>query len=85
MPMNASPKERMKIRLKKGDSVRVRTGRDRGRTGKVLRVDHRAGKVFVQGVNMLKIHERANPQANQPGGIIEREGPIHPSNLKKLS
>ncbi len=77
--------KRAKIHLKRGDNVLVLTGRCRGRTGKVLRVDHKAGKAYVQGVNMLKIHERANPQANQPGGIIEREGPIHPSNLKKLS
>lgn len=76
---------RLKIRLKKGDNVLVLTGRDKSKTGKVLRVDHQAGKVFVQGINMLKIHERANPQANQPGGIIEREGPIHPSNLRKLT
>ncbi len=76
---------RLKIRLKKGDNVLVLTGRDKSKTGKVLRVDHQGGKVFVQGINMLKIHERANPQANQPGGVIEREGPIHPSNLRKLT
>lgn len=85
MPSKSAQAAPLKIRLKRGDSVRVTTGRDRGRTGKVLRVDHKAGKVYVQGINMLKIHERANPQANQPGGIIEREGPIHPSNLKRLS
>lgn len=83
--MATAQKQPFKIRLKKGDHVLVLTGRDRGRTGKILRIDRKACKVFVQGVNMLKIHERANQQANQPGGIIEREGPIHPSNLRKLS
>jgi len=71
-----------KMRLKKGDLVKVIAGEDRGKTGKILRVDRKRGKVYVQGVNMEKKHKKANPQANQPGGIIEREGPVHPSNLQ---
>lgn len=71
-----------KIDIKKGDVVEVITGDDKGKTGKILRVDRKHGKIFVQGVNMQKKHRRANQQANQPGGIIEREGPIHPSNVK---
>jgi large subunit ribosomal protein L24 len=71
-----------RIRLKQGDTVEVITGEDRGKSGKVLRVDRKNGRIYVQGVNMQKKHRRANPQANEPGGIIDREGPIHPSNLK---
>ncbi|MGC9329353.1 MAG: 50S ribosomal protein L24 [Candidatus Hinthialibacter sp.] len=70
------------IRLKKGDVVKVITGEDQGKTGKILRVDRKHARVFVQGVNMQKKHRKANPQGNQPGGIIEREGPIHPSNIR---
>ncbi len=70
------------IRLKKGDVVQVIAGEDQGKTGKILRVDRKHSKVFVQGINMQKKHRRPNPQANQPGGIIEREGPIHPSNIR---
>lgn len=71
-----------RIRLKKGDLVKVITGEDQGKTGKILRIDRKHGLVFVQGVNMIKKHKRPNPQANQPGGIIEREAPIHPSNIR---
>lgn len=71
-----------RIRLKKGDIVAVVTGEDQGKTGKILRIDRKHGRVFIQGVNMQKKHTKKNPQANQPGGIIEREGPIHPSNVR---
>lgn len=71
-----------KIRLKKGDLVEVIAGEYSGKTGKILRIDRKRGKVFVQGVNMQKKHRRQNPQANEPGGIIDREGPIHPSNIR---
>lgn len=71
-----------RIRLKKGDIVAVVTGEDQGKTGKILRIDRKHGRVFVQGVNMQKKHTKKNPQANQPGGIIDREGPIHPSNVR---
>ncbi len=73
-----------RIRLKKGDAVRVMTGKDRGKTGRILRVDRKRGYVFVEGVNVQKRHRRGNPQRQVPGGIIEREGPIHPSNLQKI-
>lgn len=71
-----------RLRIKKGDVVEVITGEDQGKTGKILRVDRKHGRVFVQGVNMQKKHTKKNPQANQPGGIIEREGPVHPSNVR---
>ncbi len=71
-----------KVRFKKGDVVQVIAGDDKDKTGKVLRVNHKLGRVVVQGVNMMKKHQKPNPQSNQPGGIIEREGPIHPSNIR---
>lgn len=71
-----------KIRLKRGDVVEVISGEDMGKTGKILHVDRKKGRLVVQGVNMLKKHRKADPQSNRPGGIIEREGSIHPSNVR---
>ncbi len=71
-----------KIKLRAGDVVEVITGEYQGKTGKILRVDRKSGRLFVQGINMLKKHKRSNPQANEPGGIIEKEGPIHHSNVR---
>ena len=68
------------MRIKKNDEVEVITGRNRGRRGKVLRVYPETNKVLVEGVNILKKHERPS-QANQQGGITEREHPIHVSNV----
>ena len=66
-------------RIKKGDQVIVIAGSDKGKKGEVVRV---AGdKLVVQNVNIVKRHTKPNPQANQPGGVIEREAPIHVSNL----
>lgn len=73
-----------RIRLKSGDLVEVITGEDKGKSGKIMHIDRKKGLVFVQGVNVRKKHQKANPQNNQPGGIIEREGPIDPSNLKLI-
>lgn len=67
-------------KLKKGDEVVVLAGRDKGRRGSVRQV-LTDGRLYVSGVNMVKRHTRPNPQANQPGGIIEREAPIHRSNV----
>lgn len=66
-------------RIKKGDQVVVVAGKDRRRTGEVLRV--LGDKVVVSNVNIVKRHTKPNPQANQPGGVIEREAPIHISNV----
>lgn len=71
-----------KIKLKTGDIVEVITGDDKGKTGKIIDVDRTKGRLYVQGVNMRKKHRRANPQKNIPGGIIDMEGPIHPSNVR---
>ena len=70
----------MKIRT--DDEVIVISGKDKGKTGKVLRVDRANGRVFVEGLNMIKRHQRPTPgRPNQPVGVIEREGPIHVSNV----
>jgi large subunit ribosomal protein L24 len=66
-------------RIKKGDHVVVTAGKDKGKRGDVVRV---AGdKVVVSNVNIIKRHTKANPQAGQPGGVVEREAPIHVSNV----
>ena len=69
----------MANRIKKGDQVIVIAGRDKGKTGDVVRV--LGDKVVVSNVNLVKRHTKPNPQANQPGGVIEREAPIHVSNV----
>jgi large subunit ribosomal protein L24 len=70
----------MKIRT--DDEVIVISGKDKGKTGKVIRVDRSKGKVYVEGLNIVKRHQRANPaRANAPVGVIEREGGIHVSNV----
>lgn len=67
-------------KIRKNDQVIVITGKDKGKTGAVTRVLD-DGKVYVSGVNMIKKHTKPNPQANQPGGIIEKEAPIQASNV----
>ena len=67
-------------RIKKGDQVVVTAGKDKGKRGDVVRVD--GEKVVVSNVNIIKRHTKPNPQAGQPGGVIEREAPIHISNVK---
>ena len=68
-----------KFKIKKGDKVIVITGRDKGKQGEVLRVMREEGRLVVQGVHVAKRHTRAS--AGNPGGIIEREGSIHVSNV----
>jgi large subunit ribosomal protein L24 len=73
----------MKIRT--DDEVVVISGKDKGKTGKVIRVDRDRGKVFVEGVNMVKRHQRATPgRPNVPVGVIEKEGGVHVSNVAIL-
>ncbi len=73
--------------VKKGDTVKVIGGsrRDRGRTGKVLHVFPKDQRILVENINMRKKHVRPNPQKNVKGGIIDRELPIHQSNVKVLT
>lgn len=74
----------MARRIRQGDSVVILAGRDRGRTGKVMRVDPGAGKVFVEGCGMQFKHLKRSQQ-NPKGGRIEREGPIDLSNVALFS
>jgi large subunit ribosomal protein L24 len=70
------------LKIRRDDEVVVISGKDRGKTGKVLRVDPAKQRVYVEGLNMIKRHQRPLPQAPQrEAGVIEREGPIHISNV----
>lgn len=71
-----------KCHIKRGDTVEVICGKDRGKSGKVLRVLRNKGLAIVERVNFIKKHVRPNPQRNVKGGIMEREAPIETSNLK---
>ncbi len=68
-----------KLKMKKGDRVVVRTGRDKGKTGEILRVFPTRMRAVVQGVNMVKRHTK--PSQTAGGGIVEKEASIHISNL----
>ncbi|MBV9504064.1 MAG: 50S ribosomal protein L24 [Acidobacteriia bacterium] len=70
-----------RIELKKEDTVRVIAGKDRGKSGRVLRVDREHGRILVEHVGMVKRHTRPNPSRQIKGGIAEREGPIAISNV----
>ncbi len=79
----------MAPKIRRDDMVKVIAGKDRGRTGRVLRVDPKAQKVFVEGMNVQKRHIKPRTledtqTAQTAGGIIEREGPIHISNVMLL-
>ena len=77
------------MRVRKDDNVIVIGGKDRGKTGRVIRTDPRKGYVFVEGLNMVKRHQRPRSvkdaqKGGEVGGIIEKEGPIHVSNVMFL-
>ena len=72
----------IKLKIKKGDKVVVITGKDKGKTGEVLRVMPKDSRLVVQGVNMVKRHTK--PAMGQPGGIVEKEGTIHISNVAHI-
>jgi large subunit ribosomal protein L24 len=76
-----APRGRVRIELKKNDTVKVIAGKDKGKTGRVLSVDRRTGRVLVEGVQMVKRHTRPIPARQIKGGIAERESPIAVSNL----
>jgi large subunit ribosomal protein L24 len=78
-----------RIRIRRDDQVKVISGKDSGKTGRVLRVDREKGRVFVEGMNIQKRHQRPRTlrdvqRGGEAGGIIEREGPIHISNVMLL-
>jgi large subunit ribosomal protein L24 len=70
----------MSARIRKGDTVVVISGKDAGKTGKVARVLPEADRVVVEGINLVKRHQRPTPR-NPSGGIVEREQPIHASKV----
>jgi large subunit ribosomal protein L24 len=69
----------MAAKIRKGDKVVVLAGRDKGRTGEVVEVNPTAGRALVRGVNLVKRHQKQSAQ--QEGGIISKEAPIHLSNI----
>jgi large subunit ribosomal protein L24 len=74
------------LKIRRDDTVEVMSGKDKGKTGKVLRVEPKKNRVFVEGMNMQKRHQRPRTlrdtqRADAVGGVIEREGPIHISNV----
>ncbi len=71
----------MPARIRRDDEVVVIAGKDRGKTGKILRVDPRKQRVYVAGANIIKRHQRPRPGTTEQGGVIEREGPLHLSNV----
>jgi large subunit ribosomal protein L24 len=73
------------MRIKRDDTVIVISGKDKGKTGRVIRTDPSRDRVFVEGLNMVKRHQRPIPgRQNMPVGVIEKEGPIHVSNVAIL-
>ena len=79
----------MALKIRKDDNVKVISGKDRGKTGRVLRVDRARQRVYVEGVNVQKRHTRPRTlrdtqRAQEIGGIIEAEGPVHVSNVMLL-
>lgn len=67
--------------IRKNDQVQVIAGRDKGKVGRVLRVEPPRLRVYVEHVNMVKRHTRPNPAKQIRGGVLEKEGPIHVSNV----
>ncbi len=89
MARGTTPAKRPVLKVRKGDEVQVMAGKDRGKSGRILRVEPSNARVYVEGLNMVKRHMRpqqvAETQRGQTvGGVIEREGPIHVSNVMLL-
>ena len=73
--------DRRALHVRRNDTVVVLAGKNKGQTGRVLKVFPQGGRAIVEGVNFLKKHTRANPSKNVKGGILEREAPVDASNL----
>jgi large subunit ribosomal protein L24 len=73
---------RLQTPVRKNDNVLVTTGKDRGKRGRVLKVLPANNRVVVEGVNMIKRHTKPNPQRQIKGGLVEREAPLHASNVQ---
>jgi large subunit ribosomal protein L24 len=87
--MAAAVRRRPALKIRTGDRVQVISGKDRGKSGRVLRVEPRKARLYVEGLNMVKRHTRPQQVAGaqseaQMGGVIEREAPIHVSNVMLL-
>ena len=76
------PVVRHRLRITKGDTVQVISGEDKGKRARVLRVYPKTGRITLEGVNIVKRHTKPNPQRNIKGGIVEREGAVHASNVQ---
>ncbi len=76
------------MRIRRDDQVVIISGKDRGKTGKVLRTDPKKSRIYVEGLNIIKRHEKPRSTGDMatasPGGIVEKEGPIHVSNVMVL-
>jgi large subunit ribosomal protein L24 len=70
-----------RLKIRRDDQVLVISGKDRGKTGRVIEVDPKKDRVFVEGLNIVKRHQRPRPGSTDPGGVIEKPGPIHISNV----
>ena len=73
----------MKLKIKTGDTVKIIAGEEKGKEGKVLRVDREKNRAIVEGLNLVKKHTKPNAQ-NPQGGIVEQEASIHISNLSLI-
>jgi large subunit ribosomal protein L24 len=80
-----APQPKLKTKIRKNDTVKVITGKDKGKTGRVIEVIADKGRVIVEGVQIIKKHTRPNPQRQIKGGIAERESSIHISNVMLLT
>ena len=79
--MKVNQRKRNQSRIRKGDTVIVVSGKEKGNTGRVLSVDWKNERVLVEGLNMVVRHTKPNPR-NQQGGIMNMESPIHYSNVQ---
>jgi large subunit ribosomal protein L24 len=68
-------------RIKKGDDVIIIAGKDKGRRGTVLNTNDESDRVLVEGINVVRKHQKPNPNAGVQGGIVEQERPVHVSNV----
>jgi len=75
----------MASKIRRDDEVIILAGKDKGKTGKITKVLVESGKVFVEGVNLIKKHTKPVPQLQQPGGIIEKEASLQVSNVAILN
>ena len=76
--------KRFTVSIRKGDTVRVLSGRDAGKSGRVLSVNPRKNTLIVEHANIIKRHTRPNPAKNIKGGIVEKEAPVQASNVQIL-